>query len=345
MYQLKTLPQDFIVAESAILPYDYSQQRNNYFYYTLHKSGYTTFEAIDVIASVLNINSSLIGYAGLKDEDGITEQFISFPFEIDTNKFSHVDIKQKDTAKFLELSYFKKGCAPICRGELLGNNFCITVRKIPKNFADTLEQIKKISAFFVNYYGLQRFGLPNFPKTTHLIGGSIINRDYKKACQLLMEQPNKIGRDAKKYSGKEEEYLNGLDKRLLAFYHSSFYSFLWNNELEELIKRIFPGRCLTVLQEGMSYTFPLRSEDKVNLIAVGKDIRCTKAMAMEENIICVSSERPVVAQVIAECRNVFKDEIYEGFWAVTLEFFLSTGCYATIAIPQLLDDIYARYNK
>jgi len=39
---LKTKPEDFFVAESAVLPYSYSDSDRRYYYYILEKSEYTT---------------------------------------------------------------------------------------------------------------------------------------------------------------------------------------------------------------------------------------------------------------------------------------------------------------
>ena len=78
--KLKSIPSDFIVSESLILPTQFQNSHNELFQYAkLTKSRYTTFEAVGYIAKTLDISTNSIGFAGLKDEDGITEQYVSLP--------------------------------------------------------------------------------------------------------------------------------------------------------------------------------------------------------------------------------------------------------------------------
>lgn len=73
---IKAVPDDFRVSECLTPGVVCNEGEDGYFYYWLTKKGYTTFEAIDKIADFCHIDSKCIYYAGLKDEDGITEQSI-----------------------------------------------------------------------------------------------------------------------------------------------------------------------------------------------------------------------------------------------------------------------------
>ena len=79
---LKETPSDFLVSESitlqsaAAVVQSRSEKRDDkYAYFKLRKRGLTTFQAISTIADHLNIDTSGVTFAGLKDEDGVTEQF------------------------------------------------------------------------------------------------------------------------------------------------------------------------------------------------------------------------------------------------------------------------------
>src|SRR6516165_632829 len=75
---LKYRPDEFIVAEAISLSKQCMNNRNPKFrYFRLVKAGFTTFEAVAEIAEFLSVATSRIHYAGLKDEDAITEQFIA----------------------------------------------------------------------------------------------------------------------------------------------------------------------------------------------------------------------------------------------------------------------------
>jgi len=340
-YKIKTLPEDFIVIESMVLHHNKLPNNNGYFYYILRKSGYTTFEAIDSISNIFNIEPSLIGYGGLKDEDGITEQFISLPLKIDEKLLNSIFWT---TPRFLELIYYKDGGSKIEIGELCGNNFHITIRNIPEDFIEVLSQIGKFSTFFINYYGVQRFGLPNNAKTTHLIGKNLINEDYKNALLFLIAQPNKVGIEAKNYINNEKEYFNNLDKRLLAFYQTSYYSFLWNKHLEDFIRRNCTDICTQVEENEISYTYPCLWREKIDLMKNKKIFDCEKAIVVENRIVHSKNERQFIMQIMARFHKVFIDPIYTNKLACVVEFFLPSGCYATVAIPQLLRDICVKYN-
>lgn len=53
--------------------------QDKYKIFLLEKKGYSTSDAIASLSSYLSIDQAEVGYAGLKDEDGITKQKISIP--------------------------------------------------------------------------------------------------------------------------------------------------------------------------------------------------------------------------------------------------------------------------
>ncbi|HVC36256.1 MAG TPA: tRNA pseudouridine(13) synthase TruD [Candidatus Dormibacteraeota bacterium] len=75
-YIIKFQNEDFVVREVSLLPADLSQSNDsdNFTYLTLIKSGFTTFEAVTLVANVLGVEVESVNYEGLKDEDGVTYQ-------------------------------------------------------------------------------------------------------------------------------------------------------------------------------------------------------------------------------------------------------------------------------
>lgn len=340
--KLKSIPTDFIVMESMVLlP---SIDDGKYHYYVLEKCNYTTFEAISIVAAFFSIQQQCIGYAGLKDEDGVTKQFISIPSDCklsnSTNEFNeHYFLA--NSSKFIRLCYYGNGSTKINIGELSGNNFRIIVRKINKQLADKLFSAKKIASFFINYYGSQRFGLPNAEKNTHLIGENLLDKNYEAALKYLRTQPNEIGTKATMHAGSAEDFFGEIDGSLLAFYQSSYYSAQWNAVLDRKIKKQFASRVLKYAEDGISFSFLIGSKTKLELLSNGieMDLPYTRVVLVDNKFVSLSLNRHTVIQTCLMCNNIFPDDIYSGYWAVDISFFLPTGCYATMAIPQLMIDI------
>src|SRR5262245_53797410 len=92
---VKHRPGDFQVREVLLVELtDKRDARREYL--LLRKLGYTTMEIIPKIAEVLGIASADIGYGGLKDEDGVTEQLVCVPLGVfDADLFRH-DAQEKD---------------------------------------------------------------------------------------------------------------------------------------------------------------------------------------------------------------------------------------------------------
>lgn len=327
-YKLKTIPLDFLVAEALILPTENTKELDQFHYYFLKKCGYTTFQAIDYLANKLQIDRNLIGYAGLKDEDGITEQHISFPSKIEELKLKKINRENQENSKFLKLNYLKKGTTPIQIGSLIGNNFRVVIRNLPEHFATALNQQKKFSTLFMNYYGPQRFGLANTEKKTHLIGEHLIKKDYQKAFNLLSIKNKPC--DAKKF-------FQNLNPRDLAFYYTSYYSYLWNEELKKTITLV-RDEVITHTQDDISYLYLVDNNAKCKLIQNSLIANQIKFTAHNCEIKRTESQRHILEKITILCQQAFPDSFHLGTWACEIDFFLPSGSYASIAIPQVLYD-------
>lgn len=119
----------------------------------IQKKDLTTHEALHILSEASGVKMRDFGYAGLKDKEGMTTQFISMPrkFEKNLENFSHEKIK------ILSLNYHNN---KLRIGHLKGNNFFITLKKVnqieAKKLSDALNALDNIG--FANYFGYQRFG-------------------------------------------------------------------------------------------------------------------------------------------------------------------------------------------
>lgn len=337
---LKQNPADFIVSE-VLIPDLSNIEKGDYHYYKIKKIGVTTFEAIQEIALYFNIELKAIKYAGLKDEDGITEQYISGKFFINQKNIQLFN-NTFNRKRLIYITYVCSKQHPLEIGLLLGNSFKIVIRNLELPLIKKINQKdKKHSVNFLNYYGPQRFGVKDGIKNTHFLGEYIIKEDYKNALIALSAQPNHIGNLAKNALMNCENpktfFLN-KDSQIIAFYQSAYYSFLWNNTLAAIVEKNKYYKKHSI--SSIDYYF--LSQEKIKFIINSlpyKRIIPTDS-GYKEKIL----NRQTVVQLNFICTNFYEDAYHSGKWACETSFFLPSGSYATIAISQLINYFREEYN-
>ncbi|MFN8771078.1 MAG: tRNA pseudouridine(13) synthase TruD [Neisseriaceae bacterium] len=337
--KLKTIPNDFLVSEVGLIDYTNvdSQQSTEYSHYKLLKSGFTTFEAINEISTFFSIVNFKVGFGGLKDEDGITEQNISIEAHIPHNYIENFNkIHMYGDDKFLKLTFIGYINVPIKIGEILGNNFKITVRGLDYDFAKYIFEEKKHAYTFINYYGTQRFGLPNAPKNTHELGHHLINNDYNKALSIIATQQNSVGNYAREAINNNKDSklsLQELDPRKIAFYQSSYYSFKWNDEIKNHLKKS-GVKCSAYTEEQILFLLP---EEEAFEKSIPKFMPYTRVIYDGQKNQYQDLMRQSLVQLNLICSNLTEDEYHPGKYACTVNFFLPTGSYATVALTQVFN--------
>jgi len=141
---------DFVVREIPL--YDFSGSGEHLIVH-LQKKDLTTPEALRILADFTGAKLRDFGYAGLKDREGLTSQFISLPakFEPNLSAFSHEKIKILSTT-----CHNNK----LRIGHLKGNSFFVRLKKVLPMDAQKIENVFATLAKtgFPNYFGYQRFG-------------------------------------------------------------------------------------------------------------------------------------------------------------------------------------------
>jgi tRNA pseudouridine13 synthase len=141
---------DFVVDEIPL--YAFSGE-GEHLVLLMRKKNLSTWDALSRIANHLGINAREIGYAGLKDKNALTKQYISIlkKHEQKLESFEHENIK------FIDRTYHNN---KIRLGHLKGNRFFIRLKKVTPTAAiklsEALKQIKKDG--MPNFFGYQRFG-------------------------------------------------------------------------------------------------------------------------------------------------------------------------------------------
>jgi tRNA pseudouridine13 synthase len=216
-YQIKQLPEDFIVREMPALRL---VDKGAYVVFELRKKNYTTERAVQQIADALHLDRKRIGYAGAKDSKAITEQSISIK---GVGQARVEGLKLRD----VELKFL--GCSdnPISLGDLEGNSFEVVVRNISK-------KPKKIGRI-INYFGEQRFS-----KNNAEIGKAIIKKDFKKAVDRIIDsigkEEEKVIEHLKKNKNDFVGALKAMPWKTLNMYIHAYQSKLWNETAKKLLE-------------------------------------------------------------------------------------------------------------
>lgn len=157
--------------------------RGNFLILKIKKSNLGTWDLIDKLAKGLQIYENEIGYAGLKDKNATTTQYISIPrkYGKDVKKFKHHKIEILET-------FFHKTKLNI--GDLYGNSFEINLHEVRQEDVGQIEKrLKEIGKIGMpNFFGYQRFGRDikeNLEKAKKIIYGDLKIRDRKLEKMLI----------------------------------------------------------------------------------------------------------------------------------------------------------------
>jgi tRNA pseudouridine13 synthase len=171
----------------------------NFLILKIRKTDMSTWKLITVLAKATGLKERDIGYAGLKDKNATTIQYISLPKNVEKELDKNLTTEK---IEILERTYNK---APIKIGHLKGNRFSIVLHNINAKDAVSFNTVAKQMQIegIPNYYGYQRFGEDS--------------QSYLQGKEIA-------------HSGKK---LKGSKEKLLV---SAYQSYLYNNWLDSRVK-------------------------------------------------------------------------------------------------------------
>ncbi|NPA73323.1 MAG: tRNA pseudouridine(13) synthase TruD [Epsilonproteobacteria bacterium] len=314
----------------------------------IRKKDMTTWEMIQKLSEVLGCKVRDIGYAGLKDKDGLTSQYVTVYKKYEKN-LSHLN---DNKIKILQKSYHVN---KLKIGHLKGNNFFIRLKKVnnvdAKKIEEILNIIQKIGS--PNYFGYQRFGIE---KNNFEIGKEIL-----------------LGKKNIKNKKKREFFINAYQSHIFNLWLSKrveiskiFNSFnikelknlfVYPDELIEKIKeqknffKILPGdiahhypygkafECLDIRYEAERF---VKKEITITGLLAGKkakravneagEIEKDFISEIEENMNKMHGSRRfawIFPQIISH-KYKKEDAQFE------LSFFLPKGAYATVLLEEII---------
>ncbi len=316
MYQIKQIPEDFQVKE---LMKPNLENSGSYGYFILKKKGKTTLGVVDELARRLRIKQNRIGFAGLKDRNAVTEQYISIR-NVRPEKAEGIALKDA------ELRFIGYSKDRINLGGHYGNDFAITVRNLVKEHEPVM--------FIENYFDEQRFS-----GSAHLVGKAIVKRNFAEACTMLGLE---CGRD----------YVGALRKqgiRRLRFFVHAYQAYLFNRHLASHIKKNLDNYT-TIPYSAGEFVFAKKgyTEKKGKLIGFLSDIGEYAEILDEEGInpkdfiinqlpelSSEGGERHLFVKVREIKTEFLSDELNNNMHKQVLMFELPKGSYATIVIKKI----------
>ncbi|MCA9827345.1 MAG: tRNA pseudouridine(13) synthase TruD [Nitrosopumilus sp.] len=167
--KIRVSPDDFQVRELISTKAENSiGDQDGYAVYKLKKKNIDTNHALSGIFAKKGIRLKSLG---LKDASAVTEQFVC-----SGNKGHAIENFSTDKYALEKIGYVKK---PLSKKDMIGNHFKIKISEC-SNILSSFTEYDKI----LNFYGYQRFGSKR--AVTHLIGKALLNRDFKKAIDLIL---------------------------------------------------------------------------------------------------------------------------------------------------------------
>lgn len=180
--RLRTTAEDFLVEE---IPHERKQTSGPFLICRLTKKNWELQHAVKEIAKRLGISHRRIGWAGTKDRNAVTTQWISL-YDVTPERAAAVYLKD------ITLEPITRSNEGLSLGDLQGNRFAIVIRDPdPEDLAGRVYSVSEtVAAGIPNYFGLQRFGA--IRPVTHRVGEWILKGDYEQAVltYIGMEFPH-----------------------------------------------------------------------------------------------------------------------------------------------------------
>ncbi|MBD1583325.1 tRNA pseudouridine(13) synthase TruD [Pseudoalteromonas sp. S16_S37] len=338
-FVLKKIPEDFRVQETQSHHRIDDFEHRHYQCFRVTKKNYETFDVIDAISQHFGLSKSYIHFAGLKDKDGVTTQYISVANpsrnNLDPSSFNYTYYDTDKSEKYIHLSHIGRSDKKIEIADLFGNTFDIVVRAINTELKEKLINKSTFNFMFINYYDTQRFGIPHGKKIAHLIGHALEKSDYELATELinqLGDSPELIEHPLQ----SSNELFSRIDPRKLAFYRSAYSSWLWNKDVQQVLTLLPEDVLITEQSDGISFLYPKNVKDVLPILLDHSGYKYKRYIAHENEFRAREVERPVLVQVFIRCDDLEEDELHPGHFKCRFQFFLPSGCYATMVLKQLL---------
>lgn len=176
---IKTSVDDFRVAE---IPLYEACGQGDHTYIQIRKRGIPTPAAVERLARYMGVGRMAIGFAGMKDAQAVTTQWLSIE-HADEARLAMFNDRQ------MEIIATTRHTNKLKTGHLAGNRFTIRIRQVGEGDLSAAQAILAVLAGrgVPNYYGEQRFGLRG---DTAELGRALIAEDVQEFIEIFLGRPS-----------------------------------------------------------------------------------------------------------------------------------------------------------
>ena len=323
-YLIKETPEDFIVEENMDLPL---KKTGEYTYFKLTKKNWNTLDALDAITKRLNLQTKQFNYAGIKDKNAITSQYVSC-FRLNYKNLEKINIPG------IQVEYVGHGDERLKLGQLTSNTFTITVKRLPEK--------KPEITFIENYFDDQRFA-----GTNHLIGRAFTQGKWEEATKILdlpVQNNDHMG-----------ALRQNVTKKMLVFYLNAYQSYLWNEAVRMYLEGVYTEGWKAFYHGGellfsnekveqkivplLGYLIQLRDED---IKPYYETLMHQDGITMKDFLFVMmpelrseGNERDMIVELKDMKVHYTRDPAKKDHYQCQLKFTLPPGSYATMVIKKM----------
>lgn len=204
--QIKQRAEDFRVDECP--PDGTRGGKGRFAWFKLAKQGLTTPAAISRVAFYLGIKPTAITFAGLKDANAITSQWVSL---------ANVDVRRLERMRDKDIRISDIHFRPVGQkvGNLTGNRFIVRVRGVGRRQENQAQDILDLMARrgVPNYFGQQRFGSRG---DNAAMGEALIRGQHEEFLRVFLGRKRKS--DPPRSQAARDAYDHRALKRALGYW-------------------------------------------------------------------------------------------------------------------------------
>ncbi len=243
LFSFKQKSQDFIVEES--LPFKLSGKGDAFFVY-FEKRNLTTMDIIDFLCKELNISRLTLWFAGLKDKDAITRQWVSI-YKSALKKMWWEKVFLETLAQKARIISTDRHDKPIGMTNEIHNTFFIRLRALKKlSQTEKIETEKTISKLFAewfsNVFGSQRFGIQyqNIKLGKELLDGTLKIKEKFEVKFKLQAYASRLFNEYVLWRVKK--WLTLLDGEIVELDDTGWAKLLWYYDAKKNIIQTFKDK-------------------------------------------------------------------------------------------------------
>ena len=191
-----------------------SMVKSRYLLCIMIKRNWDTLAAIKNIAAQLSIRMEKIHIGGIKDAKALTAQHLTIE-DVSAEQIDRIHVKD---IVIRPLGYCRN---KVSAYYLLGNGFRIHIKAIDhsekvinKTITETVGQLADLGGI-PNFFGHQRFG--TIRPITHLVGKTIIKKNFKKATMLFLARPSIYEHPSSRRARRELQATQDFEQALKTF--------------------------------------------------------------------------------------------------------------------------------